>query len=80
MDQFYAQGSKQGNDIDLGPLNLQAKFLVDDETVAVDSVYKKKKGYIAKYNFRKREFNCVRCIIHTDGVAIAEGETCKEEY
>merc|ERR1719204_1297437 len=75
-----AQGSKKGKSIDLGLMKLTVIFMLDDEMIETSVKYKKRKGYIARYNLRKKDFNCISCEIRADDTFIAKGHMCKNDF
>ena len=77
------QASKAGNKVFLGPLadSMTLKFMLDDKEIEVETpAYKKNAGaFVAKYDLRNEEFNCLSCEISMDGYVIATGKSCKQD-
>jgi len=75
--------SKKGYKIDLAPMvnnMMEAKFMLDDEEIEVEDLsFKKRQGFVAKYDLRRVDFSCLTCEIYMDGSFIASGESCKDD-
>merc|ERR1712176_1011667 len=76
-----AKALKKGNQIDLRPMveEMDVKFILDEEEIEEIEVQSSNKGFIGKFDLRKKEFECVTCEIHMGGNFVASSTSCKED-